>query len=46
VSGGASVQVSRSAAGEQALNQWVTKTTPVVQQHLQRAREIQQKVAR
>jgi len=33
-------------SGEQALTQWAAKTTPAVQQHLERAKELQQKVAR
>jgi putative membrane protein len=32
------------AAGEQAVTQWASKTLPAVQQHLQKAREIQQKL--
>ena len=32
--------------GEQALNQWAAKTLPTVEQHLENAREIQQKVAK
>jgi putative membrane protein len=32
--------------GEQALTQWATKTLPTVEQHLERARELQKKVAK
>ena len=32
--------------GEQALTQWATKALPTVQQHLERAQELQKKVAK
>ena len=35
-----------AASGEQALTQWAAKTAPTVQQHLDRAKDIQQKVAK
>jgi predicted outer membrane protein len=34
------------AHGEQALTQWAAKTMPVVEKHLERARDIQKKVAK
>lgn len=34
------------AGGQQAITQWAAKTLPVVQQHLQRARDLQQKVGK
>lgn len=34
------------ASGEQALTQWAAKTAPAVQQHLDRAKDVQQKVAK
>ena len=40
------VEPQNGARGEQALTQWAMKTLPTVQQHLQRARELQQKVAK
>jgi putative membrane protein len=33
-------------SGQQAITQWAAKTLPVVQQHLQRARDLQQKVGK
>ena len=39
-------QSTVSAQGEQALNQWATKTLPTVQQHLERARDLQQKMGK
>jgi putative membrane protein len=36
--------VGTTGGGEQALTQWAIKTLPAVQQHLERAREIEQKV--
>lgn len=41
-SGGAAA--TAGSAGEQALSEWATKTLPTVQQHLERARTIQQQV--
>jgi len=35
-----------SSGGEQALTQWASKTLPAVQQHLQRAQALQQKVSK
>jgi putative membrane protein len=40
----ASGHTAGSAAGDQGLTQWATKTLPTVQQHLERARTIQQHV--
>ena len=42
--GTGSSSTQASAKGDQALTQWAQKTLPTVQQHLQRARELQQKV--
>lgn len=49
--GGASPTTGVAAAaagtgGQQAITQWAAKTLPVVQQHLQRARDLQQKVGK
>jgi putative membrane protein len=50
--GNAGAQGATTAEGrgigvsEQALDQWASKTQPVVQQHLERARELQKKLAR
>ena len=46
VSGTAPVGTSGAALGEEALTQWATKTLPTVQQHLDRARELQAKVSK
>lgn len=42
---GASGSGAADSQGEQRLTQWAAKTLPTVEQHLQRARELQQKVA-
>ena len=39
-------ELAPARQGEQALTQWATKTSPTVQQHLERAQELQKKVAR
>jgi len=44
--GSAAVGTGGSGSGEDALNQWAMKTLPTVQQHLERARALQQKTAR
>jgi putative membrane protein len=40
---GASVGTSGDRAGDAKLNQWAAKTLPTVQEHLERARELQKK---
>lgn len=39
-------ELAPARQGEQALTQWATKASPTVQQHLERAQELQKKVAR
>jgi predicted outer membrane protein len=44
--GAAAVGTTGTPATEQAVTQWATKTLPTVQQHLERARDLQKKVAK
>jgi hypothetical protein len=42
----AAVGTTGNVPGEQALTQWAAKAVPTVQQHLERARDLQQKVGK
>jgi len=44
--GARSANAGGGASGDQALTQWAAKTTPAVQQHLERAKALQSKVAK